>query len=212
MDFMKKIIITSIIILISHPIFADQNLKKLEAVKIEFVKLYTSFRAEKELVADKKLEEIMSKLYSILIKQKYKIYKFETEKLANDKEIHMVNFLDENDEIVLKLYLWFGLTYIPDSYTYFDGDIKINERKYVLYFSVDKKTKEEEFDHYNYYFLKFSFADEDDPNFAYFKTYYTDRYEIYGIDKYENKKYFLESPIIESIIKYRYKQSPRSIN
>ena len=209
---MKKIIIISIIILISHPIFADQNLNKLEIVKKEFVKLYTSFQAEKELVSDKKLEEIMLKLHSILIKQKYKTHKIETEKLANDKEIQTVNFLDENDEIVLKLYLWFGLTYVPDSFTYFNAEIKINEREYYLYFSVDKKSKEEKFDHYNYYFLKFSFADEDNPNFAYFKTYYTDRDEIYIICKHENEKYFLESPIIERIIKYRYNQSRRSMN
>jgi hypothetical protein len=209
---MKKIIIIFILIINSYPVFADQNMKNLEIAKNKFIKLYTAYQAEKELVADKNLEEIMAKLHSILINQKYNKFKIETENLTNDKDRHTVIFWDENDDIVLEIYLCFYVTYVHDSFSYFKADIKVNGRKYFLTFSVDNKNKEESLEHYNLCFLQFSFSDKNDPKFAFYNTYYTDRYEIYEIGKYENKKGFLELPICERITRYRYNLPPRSMD
>jgi hypothetical protein len=185
--------------------FSQDDSEELNIIKDKINQISKSYNIAKKTINLESLDEIIKCLHKIFIEKNDFNFIFPKISASNETgECNKVTIIDTNNNTIGDFIFWFGTTHIPDSFTYFEGTVYIKNRKYYVFLYDDEETiryggKRDE----THYLLGLSYIDQN-TEFAYFNTFFTDNSIILKTRKHKNVEYFLELPTrIEDIIMWR---------
>ncbi|MBT3274147.1 MAG: hypothetical protein HN368_13400 [Spirochaetales bacterium] len=185
--------------------FSQNNEEKFEIARAKIEQTLDAIGKDKIEIPSFTI--VTNVIRDIFTHEKYERYDLFWESFGDGRGVTTLIFYDDAGSEIGNFSLWFGITYVPNTFTYLAGVVVSDDQEYYVSLSDDSRKDERKkpgFREYNSLWLKFSYSDTNSEDFAFFTIYYTDGQELINIRKYKNVYGFLETQIIERITRYRY--------